>query len=105
MQEAAALQEDLRRAGVEPYGWVLKATLTGSRAQDPLLLHRAALEQPHLRLVREHLAGWRYLIDLRGHAAWQQARSGGAGRSGLTARRIVTNGPAVAHAARRTVVV
>ena len=48
--EAAELQEDLRRAGIEPFGWVVNATLGGSRTADPVLRARAALE--HAQLAR-----------------------------------------------------
>ena len=54
--EAAALQEDLRRAGVEPFGWVINATLAASGTHDPLLAERAALEAPHLRRITSGLA-------------------------------------------------
>jgi arsenite/tail-anchored protein-transporting ATPase len=56
VSEAAALQDDLRRAGIEPFGWVLNASLTASGTQDPLLLARAALERPQLHRVRDELA-------------------------------------------------
>ena len=56
VQEAAELQEDLRRAGIEPFGWVVNATLSGSGTRDPVLLRRAALEQRHLRRIRNDLA-------------------------------------------------
>ena len=35
--EAAELQADLRRAGIEPFGWVLNAVLAGSGTTDPVL--------------------------------------------------------------------
>jgi arsenite-transporting ATPase len=54
--EAAELQDDLRRADVEPFGWVVNATLAGSGTQDPLLARRAALEDRHLARVRDELA-------------------------------------------------
>lgn len=56
VQEAAELQEDLRRAGIEPYGWVVNATLTGSGSADPVLRGRAQIEGRHLRRIREDLA-------------------------------------------------
>jgi len=56
VQEAAELQEDLRRAGVEPYGWLVNATLSGSGTRDPLLMRRAAHELRHLRRLHEELA-------------------------------------------------
>ena len=51
--EAVDLQVDLRRAGIEPFGWVLNAVLTGSGTRDPVLAGRARLELPQLRRVSE----------------------------------------------------
>ena len=62
VNEAAQLQGDLRRAGIDPYGWVINATLSGSGTNDPLLRRRAALEQPHIRRVRERLARRLWLL-------------------------------------------
>jgi len=53
ISEAAQLQEDLRRAGIEPYGWVVNGSLAASGTKDPLLSRRAHLEVPHLRRVAE----------------------------------------------------
>ncbi|MFN0092689.1 MAG: TRC40/GET3/ArsA family transport-energizing ATPase [Acidimicrobiales bacterium] len=58
VNEAAALQEDLRRAGIEPYGWVVNAVLSGSGTRDPVLASRARLEARHLRRV-EDLVSWK----------------------------------------------
>ncbi|MEU8517301.1 arsenical pump-driving ATPase [Kitasatospora sp. NPDC048722] len=62
VSEAAALQDDLHRAGIEPYGWVVNAALTGSGTRDPLLRARAALEHPHLHRVRDELAARTWLM-------------------------------------------
>jgi arsenite-transporting ATPase len=62
VSEAAALQDDLRRAEIEPFGWVVNASLTGSGTTDPLLRARAALERPQLRRVREELARRAWLV-------------------------------------------
>ena len=62
VSEAALLQADLRRAGVEPYGWVVNACLTGSGTRDPLLRARAALERPHLHRVLDELARRAWLV-------------------------------------------
>jgi arsenite-transporting ATPase len=51
VSEAAALQEDLRRAGIEPFGWVVNATLAGSGTLDPVLNSRARLERRQLDRV------------------------------------------------------
>lgn len=65
VSEAAALQDDLRRAGIEPFGWVVKASLTGSGTTDPLLRARAALERPQLQRVRDELARRAWLVPWR----------------------------------------
>ena len=50
--EAAELQQDLRRAGIEPFGWVVNATLSGSGTADPVLRARAALEHDQLARIK-----------------------------------------------------
>ena len=57
VSEAAALQEDLRRAGIEPRAWVVNASLAASGPRDPLLCERAALELQQLQRVRELARG------------------------------------------------
>ncbi|MGE5291995.1 MAG: arsenical pump-driving ATPase [Micromonosporaceae bacterium] len=69
--EAAELQEDLRRAGVEPFGWVVNASLAASGTRDPVLAQRAALEVPHLRRIASGLAGHVWL------APWGSPDQGG----------------------------
>ncbi|HVB81000.1 MAG TPA: ArsA-related P-loop ATPase [Candidatus Binataceae bacterium] len=54
--EASALQDDLRRAGIEPYAWVINASLTAARPRDPLLRRRAAAELPQIAKVKGELA-------------------------------------------------
>ena len=56
VQEAAQLQDDLRRAGIEPFGWVVNATLDGSGTHDPVLMALSALEQRYVRRIRDRLA-------------------------------------------------
>ncbi len=51
--EAAELQTDLRRAGIEPFGWVLNAVLAGTGTTDPVLQARARLELAQTRRVTE----------------------------------------------------
>jgi arsenite-transporting ATPase len=46
--EASDLHDDLRRAGIEPYGWVVNATLADTGTSDPVLASRARLEQAQL---------------------------------------------------------
>ncbi len=56
VHEATALQTDLRRAGIEPFGWIVNASLAASGTHDPVLRRRATLEHPYLRHVAEKLA-------------------------------------------------
>ena len=64
VHEADRLQADLRRAGIEPFGWLINASLTTSQTTHPVLQARAAGEQTHIARVRElsaqrtWLAGW-----------------------------------------------
>ena len=51
VSEAADLQDDLRRAGIEPFGWVLNAVLAGTGTSDPVLRARARLETAQLARV------------------------------------------------------
>ena len=62
ISEAAALQVDLREAGIEPFGWVVNASLTASGTADPLLRNRALLERPQLHRVRDELAARAWLV-------------------------------------------
>ena len=53
--EAAGLQADLRRAGIEPFAWVVNQSLAAARPTDPLLSARARAEAVQLRaVVTEH---------------------------------------------------
>ncbi|MDA8367985.1 MAG: arsenical pump-driving ATPase [Actinomycetota bacterium] len=50
--EAARLVDDLARAGITPYGWVVNNTLDPSGTTDPVLAARAGLQRPQLERVR-----------------------------------------------------
>ncbi|OEU96287.1 arsenical pump-driving ATPase [Streptomyces oceani] len=55
VHEAAALQEDLLRAGIKPYGWVVNQSLDAAAPLDPLLAAKAATEHRFLtEVVEEH---------------------------------------------------
>lgn len=54
--EAARLQEDLKRAGITPYGWVINASLAATGTTHPVLSARAATEAPEIASVRGGLA-------------------------------------------------
>jgi arsenite-transporting ATPase len=56
VHEAAYLQEDLRRAKIEPYAWVINQTFADSRTSDPLLAARGRNERRYIREVVEQFA-------------------------------------------------
>ncbi|MGC9271495.1 arsenical pump-driving ATPase [Acidiphilium sp.] len=54
--EAMHLQHDLRRAGIEPWGWIVNSCLAAAPTTHPLLRQRAASEFSQIDKVREGLA-------------------------------------------------
>ena len=50
--EAEGLQADLRRAGIEPWAWVINSSLAAAEPTDPLLAARADAELPHIERVQ-----------------------------------------------------
>ena len=52
VHEAAELQADLRRAGIEPFAWIVNASLAAARPSDPLLAARAREELAQIRAVQ-----------------------------------------------------
>jgi arsenite-transporting ATPase len=48
VHEARALQDDLARAGIRPFAWVVNQALTPLSVRDPLLVARRAGEAPYL---------------------------------------------------------
>ncbi len=56
VHEAAALQDDLRRAGIAPAAWVVNQGLPGCGSADPLLRARAESERRYLGEVAEQHA-------------------------------------------------
>jgi arsenite-transporting ATPase len=84
--EAAELERDLRRAGIEPWAWVINASLAAARPSDPLLRRRARAEVEQIERVRSRHTRRLALV------AWQEDEPTGAERL----RRLVR--PAVAVA-------
>lgn len=54
--EAANLQNDLRRAGIEPWAWVVNNSLAAAEPSSPFLLTRANRELPLISDVEEQYA-------------------------------------------------
>lgn len=56
VHEAADLQEDLRRAEIEPFAWVINQSFASDDVHDPVLRERGAREERYLIEVRDQLA-------------------------------------------------
>ena len=86
VHEASALQDDLRRAGIEPAAWVLNQSFARLKLRDPLLRERARREIAYLREVQTLSRGRAALID------WQIAEPvGPEGLAGLFSKTRTTN--------------
>jgi arsenite-transporting ATPase len=86
--EAAGLQADLRRAGIEPWAWIINNSLAAAHPHAPLLRQRARNElkeiesvaKHHARryavvpLLREEPVGIAHLMELSGHVEEETAK-------------------------------
>jgi arsenite-transporting ATPase len=54
--ESAHLQEDLRRARIEPFAWVINGSLAAAGTSDPCLKQRVTAELEQIERVRQHHA-------------------------------------------------
>jgi arsenite-transporting ATPase len=59
--EAAGLQADLRRAGIEPWAWIVNQSLAAARTRSPLLRQRALAERAQIEAVADTYAA-RYAV-------------------------------------------
>lgn len=84
VHEAARLQQDLRRAEIEPFAWVVNQSLSPLPVRDPVLRQRKRSERPYIEEV-ESLAQ-RVLLT-----PWQAAPP--IGIDGL--RKLMTPGPKI----------
>lgn len=65
IREAARLQEDLRRAEIEPFAWIVNQCLTPVETTDPVLGQRRRHEAPFLLTVQRSLAARSAMIRWR----------------------------------------
>lgn len=65
VSEAGALQEDLRRASIEPYGWVVNKSMAITGTHDPLLRARIKGEAAQIERVKRDFASRVYGLDFR----------------------------------------
>jgi arsenite-transporting ATPase len=62
--EAANLQNDLRRAGIEPWAWVINNSVAAASVSSPLLKRRAHNEMREIEAVSSHYATRYALVPL-----------------------------------------
>jgi arsenite/tail-anchored protein-transporting ATPase len=62
VHEAARLQDDLQRAGILTYAWVVNQSFAGDRFRDPVLVERGARESTYIAEVRDRFASRFVLI-------------------------------------------
>jgi arsenite-transporting ATPase len=62
VSEAASLQEDLRRASIEPWAWVVNRSMARTGTTDPLLQRRIAGEAVQIARIRGGLAQRLFLL-------------------------------------------
>ena len=71
VSEAAALQEYLRRAQIEPYAWVINRSLVAAGTSDPLLCKRLDGELSQIARVRNELSSNVFVVP------WQESAPAG----------------------------
>lgn len=62
VSQAAALQDDLRRAGIEPYAWVLNRSVLAAGTHDPLLAARLVGERKQMARMADGLARRSFVV-------------------------------------------
>ncbi len=67
VSQAAALQDDLRRAKIEPYAWIINRSLLAAGTHDPLLGQRLAGERRQIDRVQGGLARKLFFLPWQVH--------------------------------------
>ena len=62
VSQAAALQDDLRRAKIEPYAWVINRSMAAAGTCDPLLAARLAGEEKQLDRIAHGQSQHSYIV-------------------------------------------
>lgn len=65
VSQAAALQEDLRRAKIEPYAWVLNRSVLAAQPKDPLLAARLQGEVKQMKRINAGLSNNLFVIPFQ----------------------------------------
>ena len=70
VSQAAALQDDLRRAKIEPWAWVINKSITATGTTDPLLQARLAGEHRQTARIANGLARSTFVLPAARAAGW-----------------------------------
>jgi arsenite-transporting ATPase len=62
ISQASALQDDLRRAKIEPYAWIINKSLAASGTRDPLLRSRLDGERRQVSRIARGLAQRTFVV-------------------------------------------
>jgi arsenite-transporting ATPase len=62
VSQAAALQDDLRRARIEPFAWVVNKSMAAAGTRDPLLSARLAGEKKQMDRIANGLSSHTYVV-------------------------------------------
>ena len=65
VSQASALQEDLRRANIEPYAWVMNRSVLAANPKDPLLLSRLEGEVKQIKRIKAGLSKNLFVIPFQ----------------------------------------
>ena len=76
VHEAERLQNDLRRAGINPFAWVINQSLLAAGTRDPVLAERAALEIRYIDETQHRLSTRTALIPWQVEGVVESARLG-----------------------------
>lgn len=68
VHEASRLQDDLRRAGIDPYAWIINQSFYATGTKDPILTARGRLEGPFISEVCGTLGSRVVLIPWKSQA-------------------------------------
>lgn len=82
VHEAAQLQQDLRRADIHPFAWIINQSFLATGTKDPLLAERAQLEMRYVHEVETKHADHVFLVP------WNVTEA----REGVTAEAAMTGG-------------
>jgi arsenite/tail-anchored protein-transporting ATPase len=94
VHEAARLEEDLHRAGIGPFAWVVNQTFAANGFRDPILAERGERELPYIAEVRDRfsrrmaIVPWNPIEPVGAERLRRLATEGNPGSCSRTGRRV-----------------